>query len=1719
MADLGRISGQIQINTGRSNELIKKLTTDVASGMGSMEKVVTKSGEKISATMTASMAKMSSNVTGSIEKLENTTRTSFKAMETSVIRSNAAMAGAVNASMESLAAAVRENTAVASAGFNRLQSEMVQTASVMKASMAAMKTDLASGFKQLNTTLAGTNKALNTTAKTSKAAAKDMGDISKEVVNLDKRLYNASIALNSIGRGFTRLGGSLVSIAIPLAAIGVISVATFAKFERSLGQAVVLMGATASEVDILEKNIERLGKSTIYTMTQVANASGELAKGGLEFQQVIGALDGTLNLAAAAGIEFERAAVVMTDILVGYQLEATEATRITDQLAFAVTNASVNFEEMARAMQAGVSLHNLFGVSEEQTAALGAVMGSLGEKGAAGITPWRMLLTSLSRLPGAEAKKMDVWENQVEIEERRFSDVNDLIAKQEKQIAKNEAEREAWNRRKEMDLEDKRSLVERLEGEDPMGDFDMEIRKAEDRVARAKQALVDLEMGIDSELGGYHFELDLTQAENALEDAEKKLEEFINQTGRFENIQNLVDPDEYNEILRKLMKERAQADEQYHRMLERNQKSAAARSGRSTDTPEQAALKKRLADTELADAERDLRRMKEIGPDDLENARKRALMDIADLEKELAEGPEWQIRDQERLLELLERRKRVEGDLNKTLADRPQEAPLTLFDEEGQMFDDPLMNVIDQVIELKQSGVTEEDLYTWADEMNISRTALKAYGLIDEEFRERYLDMLHGVQEEYEGSAEELAEPGIEGLMGSFEKIKAAFEAAMVGGVYPFRDSLKDLMESKIIGWVEKLSEAFGGMSREQKEAAARMVVLTAIAGGLFLIFGRMTQGIGGIIGGLSGKFAALNKRAVEFKGTLGAVTAATGVGAVGAAGVGGAIAANVGDDAAKGVLSTAVSNADTLATIGGAAGITSATMLGTAGRNVVKRGIGTQQAPKPQNTFIRYMPDGGYLMLEDGQIKQYGGKAATQTSRPFTGGVSPAISSELNRRRDMDQRAALDRVMRGRPMQSDAMTDALGRAGYDRRMHLDYDPRMQRYRDTATGRITGAPTDPYYSGARQRWIDPVTGRIAKTPMAGPQMHPTMGMAGPYPSATTAFPSKHAAMRGASFAGMRPSVGSPLMQAPGMAQRATYLANMQGLAGRTVGGPSGLMRVPALSSMARATAGEVGGFGAIRALGMRGMDDANRLMGAGRMARMGRGAAQGAWGLARAMPTRGLSGLLTGLATGGLNYMPMLAEGAVRGGGRAIGAMRGGMQAAQGMSRGQLARRAGMGALKAPVSLAKGAFRAPGNIAKLGVRGLSMLGKPGLLAASVIPTGGLGLAALLAEQALTKGTRVYKDMMVSTGQADSMEDVTPWQDMGANILRGITGRDFAGERAYNKIAATEDQKFITDADREQIAGLDVSDWERDAITKKIIEAKKLQTQALREWQMDRENIVSTLDDPKFIEQLEKMGIDIWDTIPSTLYDEAKAGDPGATEALSEAVRNILIESGHNVDVELPQMRKHWKDRLKNLFSVLGDPEAFNDAKNRFIANVILMAHDIANSVAGIFVHLGTQIATAIEPVWEAIKTGNIKEIVSTARRTMQTITPVGWIGTAVKTLFSKEDRGEIGKYLDEGFKERGGAWGKVKSSRQLQKDLLGLDRDDEAAVSSFRDQYNERNWMKLPGNVQQPQSTGSLIDRAQADAEAELLGIAAPGQFPSEIRNAQHIFSRGANEV
>lgn len=141
-----------------------------------------------------------------------------------------------------------------------------------------------------------------------------------------------------------------------------------AQYDEELHQLQAISAVSDKGLKGLKTTIEDVANSTKFTSLEVAQASTVLAQAGLTVSQIEKTLPAIANLATATGTDLATSTDVITSTLNIYNLQVTEATRVTNSLTTAMNESKADISGFQTAIQYAGNFAAQLGMTYEETA-------------------------------------------------------------------------------------------------------------------------------------------------------------------------------------------------------------------------------------------------------------------------------------------------------------------------------------------------------------------------------------------------------------------------------------------------------------------------------------------------------------------------------------------------------------------------------------------------------------------------------------------------------------------------------------------------------------------------------------------------------------------------------------------------------------------------------------------------------------------------------------------------------------------------------------------------------------------------------------------------------------------------------------------------------------------------------------------------------------------------------------------------------------------------------------------------------------------------------------------------------------------------------------------------------------------------------------------------------------------------------------------------------
>lgn len=319
----------------------------------------------------------------------------------------------IQQAQQSLQGLVKSTTGLSPAVSSASRNMSTATSSVKGVQQAAQSaTSSITKLKQ-----AGSNVSVNIKAKNN--ASSTISQVQSQLNGFKGKVYTATVNVKqnlagSVGAVGNRLSGAMFGATMQMAGIAGISfgiangIKKYADFEKEMSNVKAISGATADEFLQLKKKAIDMGAATKYTATESAEAFRYMGMAGWKTSEMIGGIEGIMNLASASGEDLATTSDIVTDSLSAFGLQAKDSAMFADVLASAATNSNTNVALMGQTFKYAAPVAGALGFSIQDTALAVGLMANQGIKGSEAGTALRSMMTRMVKPTKESGEAMQI---------------------------------------------------------------------------------------------------------------------------------------------------------------------------------------------------------------------------------------------------------------------------------------------------------------------------------------------------------------------------------------------------------------------------------------------------------------------------------------------------------------------------------------------------------------------------------------------------------------------------------------------------------------------------------------------------------------------------------------------------------------------------------------------------------------------------------------------------------------------------------------------------------------------------------------------------------------------------------------------------------------------------------------------------------------------------------------------------------------------------------------------------------------------------------------------------------------------------------------------------------------------------------------------------------------------------------------------------------------
>lgn len=247
--------------------------------------------------------------------------------------------------------------------------------------------------------------ALEELEKQAKESASVLGSqmqaAGEKIQAVGEKIKGVGDKLQTIGRGLT------AKVTTPIVAGFAAAVKTTGDFDAAMSKVQAVSGATASDMVILRDKAKEMGETTKFSASESAEALNYMAMAGWKTDQMLGGLEGIMNLAAASGEELGTTSDIVTDALTAFGYKAEQAGRFADILAAASSNSNTNVAMLGESFKYAANPAGALGYSAEDVAVALGLMANAGVKADMAGTSLRNMFQRMAKPTKESAQAME----------------------------------------------------------------------------------------------------------------------------------------------------------------------------------------------------------------------------------------------------------------------------------------------------------------------------------------------------------------------------------------------------------------------------------------------------------------------------------------------------------------------------------------------------------------------------------------------------------------------------------------------------------------------------------------------------------------------------------------------------------------------------------------------------------------------------------------------------------------------------------------------------------------------------------------------------------------------------------------------------------------------------------------------------------------------------------------------------------------------------------------------------------------------------------------------------------------------------------------------------------------------------------------------------------------------------------------------------------------
>ena len=225
---------------------------------------------------------------------------------------------------------------------------------------------------------------------------------------LGQKFTDIGPKLTSVGESMKNVGRSMsMYVTAPIVAGFGLAAKKSIDFDDAMRKVKATSGATSGEFQQLRDKALEMGAKTKFSASESAEALNYMALAGWDTKDMLGGIDGVMQLAAASGEDLGAVSDIVTDSLTAFGMKAKDSGRFADVLAQTSSKANTDVRGLGEAFKYAAPVAGALGYSVEDTSIAIGLMSNAGIKGEKAGTALRTMFTNLAKPTKSMKEEMD----------------------------------------------------------------------------------------------------------------------------------------------------------------------------------------------------------------------------------------------------------------------------------------------------------------------------------------------------------------------------------------------------------------------------------------------------------------------------------------------------------------------------------------------------------------------------------------------------------------------------------------------------------------------------------------------------------------------------------------------------------------------------------------------------------------------------------------------------------------------------------------------------------------------------------------------------------------------------------------------------------------------------------------------------------------------------------------------------------------------------------------------------------------------------------------------------------------------------------------------------------------------------------------------------------------------------------------------------------------